>query len=108
MKSERVTLAQARHGSTLEELRTQRAEILQIAASRGAYNVRVFGSVARGEAEPDSDVDLLVELEPGRSVLDLSELILDLQMALGRKTDVVEIRHSSALAQQIEREAIPL
>ena len=75
---------------------------------RGARSVRVFGSIARGEAQADSDVDLLVELEPGRTVLDLSELILDLEEALGRAVDVVEIRRPSPLAERIQREAIPL
>src|SRR3954470_8646086 len=53
---------------TLEELRARREEILRIAASHGAGKVRVFGSVARGQARPDSDVDLLVEFEPRRTV----------------------------------------
>ena len=77
---------------TLEALRARRDEILRIARNRGAYNLRVFGSVARGEADSDSDVDLLVDLEAGRGVLDVSELILDLQEALGRRVDVATIR----------------
>ncbi|WP_294085025.1 nucleotidyltransferase family protein [Sphaerobacter sp.] len=93
---------------TLEELRARRAEILRIAARHGAYDVRVFGSVARGEAGPDSDIDFLVKFEPGRSVLDLSELILDLQEALGRDVDVYKIRRPSELAERIEREAVAL
>ena len=78
-------------GLTLDDLRARREAIVRIAAARGARNVRVFGSVARGEAGADSDVDFLVDMEPGRTVLDLSELILDLQEALGREVDVVEI-----------------
>jgi len=101
-------MARARRKPTLEELRARRAELLRIAAARGARSVRVFGSIARGEAQADSDVDLLVELEPGRTVLDLSELILDLEEALGRAVDVVEIRRPSPLAERIQREAIPL
>lgn len=93
---------------TLEELRARRAEILRIAARHGAYDVRVFGSVARGEGGPDSDIDFLVKFEPGRSVLDLSELILDLQEALGRDVDVYKIRRPSELAERIEREAVAL
>jgi predicted nucleotidyltransferase len=77
-------------------------------SSRGACNVQVFGSVARGEADATSDVDFLVDLEPGRTVLDLSELTLDLEETLGRKVDVVEIRTASAFAEQIRREAVPL
>jgi predicted nucleotidyltransferase len=72
-----------------ELLQDQREAILRIAAQHGAHNVRVFGSVARGEARPDSDVDLLVELEPGRSLLDLGGLLMDLQTLLGREVDVV-------------------
>lgn len=72
-----------------ELLREKREEILRIAAHRGAYNVRVFGSAARGEAGPDSDVDFLVDLEPGRSLFDLGGLLMDLQDLLGRDVDVV-------------------
>jgi predicted nucleotidyltransferase len=72
-----------------ELLKDRREDILNIAAQHGAHNVRVFGSVARGEARPDSDVDLLVELEPGRSLLDLGGLLMDLQTLLGREVDVV-------------------
>jgi predicted nucleotidyltransferase len=93
---------------TLSDLRARREEILRVAAARGARNIRVFGSVARGQARADSDVDLLVELEPDRTVLDLSELILDLREALGREVDVVEIRRRTASADRILREAVPL
>ncbi|HZS01389.1 MAG TPA: nucleotidyltransferase domain-containing protein [Chloroflexota bacterium] len=93
---------------TLAALRARGEELRRIAAARGARGLRVFGSVARGEARADSDVDFLVEMEPDRTVLDLSELILDLQEALGCKVDVVEIRRSSPLAERIEREAIPV
>ena len=70
-------------------LKEKRDEILRLAARRGAYNVRVFGSVARGEAGADSDVDLLVDLEPGRSLFDLGGLLMDLQSLLGRRVDVL-------------------
>jgi uncharacterized protein len=93
---------------TLADLRARRDEILRIAAAHGAHGVRVFGSVARGQARPDSDVDFLVELEPGRTVLDLSGLILDLQDALGREVNVVEVGRLATLTDQIEREAVPL
>lgn len=92
----------------LEELRARREEILAIAAVRGACNVRVFGSVSRGEARADSDVDFLVDMEPGRTVLDVSELILDLCEALGREVDVVDVRRPSPLGERIRREAVPL
>ena len=72
-----------------ELLKDRREDILRIAAQHGAHNVRVFGSVARGDARPDSDVDLLVEMESGRSLLDLGGLLMDLQALLGREVDVV-------------------
>ncbi len=93
---------------SLEALRRRRTELLDIAATHGARNVRVFGSVARGEARADSDVDFLVELEPGRSLIDLSGLILDLGEALGRVVDVVEISKPSRAADRITHEAVPL
>jgi predicted nucleotidyltransferase len=71
---------------TLERLRSeQRAEILRLAGRRGAYSVRVFGSVARGEAKEGSDLDLLVTWEPGRSLLDHAGLVQDLEDLLGVK-----------------------
>lgn len=93
---------------TLDELRERRDEILRVAAARGARNVRVFGSVALGQARPDSDIDLLIDMEPGRSVLDFSELILDLREMLGRDVDVVEVRRPSPTAERVLREAVPL
>jgi predicted nucleotidyltransferase len=62
---------------------------LNVATRHGAKEVRVFGSVARGEAKPESDIDLLVTLEPGRSLLDLGGLLMDLQDLLGSEVDVV-------------------
>ena len=66
-----------------------REEIKQLAAVRGARRVRVFGSRARGDARPDSDVDILVDLEQGRSALALGGLLMDLQDLLGQRVDVV-------------------
>jgi hypothetical protein len=75
---------------TIQELlKEKRAEILRIAAKHGARNVRVFGSAVRGDARGDSDVDFLVDFEPGRSLLDHAALTLDLQELLGRRADVV-------------------
>lgn len=71
------------------DLRGKRNDILRIAASHGARNVRLFGSAARGEDRPDSDLDLLVEMESGRSLLDLVGLGQDLEDLLHRKVDVV-------------------
>jgi predicted nucleotidyltransferase len=73
-------------------LQERREDILRIAAQHGASNVRIFGSVARGETRPDSDVDFLVELEPSRSLLDRVALIQDLEDLLGRKVDVATDR----------------
>lgn len=70
-------------------LKEKREEILRIAAKYGAHNVRVFGSVARGEADEASDVDFLVEMEPGRSLFDLGGLQFELEEYLGRSVDVV-------------------
>jgi len=61
------------------ELRSRREEILGCAAEHGASNVRVFGSMARGESEDASDIDLLVQMEPGRNLLDLVGLWQDLE-----------------------------
>src|SRR6266481_1208165 len=72
-----------------ELLRTKREDILRIATKYGAYNVRIFGSVARGEADSESDIDLLVDMEPGRSLFDLGGLLMDLQDLLGCSVDVV-------------------
>lgn len=97
-------------GPTLEELRERREEILRIAARHGAHNLRIYGSVARGQTRPDSDVDFLVEFEPDRTVLDLSGLILDLREALHREVNVLESRNgrTSPITQRIEQEAVPL
>ena len=73
----------------LESLVRFRREILDMAARHGARNIRVFGSVARGDDRPDSDVDLLVAVEPGRTLLDVIALEQDLQELLGRRVDVL-------------------
>ncbi len=75
---------------TTEQLvQSKRADILRVAAQHGAYNVRVFGSVVRGEAGEGSDIDLLVDLEPERSLLDLGGLQVELEELLARRVDVV-------------------
>jgi len=73
-------------------LKAKRDDILRIAARHGARNVRVFGSVARGEADEKSDVDFLVEMESGRSLFDMGGLLMDLKELLGREVDVVTER----------------
>jgi uncharacterized protein len=70
-------------------LRTHREDIPRASKGRGARNVRVFGSVAPGDAGPDSDIDFLVEFEPGRSLLDWGGLWSDLEAIMGCEIDVV-------------------
>lgn len=90
-------------------VKTRRAEILSIAAEHGARNVRVFGSLVRGDAGAESDLDLLVEMEQGRSLLDLVGLWQDLEELLGRRVDVVsEGGLSQYLRSRILAEAVPL
>src|SRR3954452_14465089 len=94
---------------SIEELRNRRDEILRLAAQHGARHVRVFGSVARGEADERSDVDFLVDLEKGRSLFDLGGLLMDLQDLLGRPVDVVTEKGLKArIRDRILEEAVPL
>jgi uncharacterized protein len=72
-----------------ELLRSKRDEILAVTAKFGARNPRVFGSMATGRATAESDVDLLVDMEPGRTLLDLIGLEQELVKTLGRSVDVV-------------------
>jgi len=82
---------------------------VRIAAKHGAYNVRIFGSAARGEADAESDIEILVDLEPGRSLLDHAALLLDLQQLLGCKVDVVTTRGlRERIRERVLQEAIPL
>jgi len=93
----------------LTELRDRRDEIVEIARARGASRVRVFGSVARGEAAEGSDIDFLVDLEPGRSLLDLGGLLMDLQDLLERNVDVVTERGlRPRVAQRVLADAVEL
>jgi predicted nucleotidyltransferase len=90
-------------------LQSKRSQIIQIAARHGAQNVRVFGSVVRGDAGPDSDIDFLVDMEGGRSLLDLVQLSQDLEELLHRKVDVLtDGGLSPHLEQHIHAEAVPL
>ena len=92
-----------------EIINGKREEVLRIAARHGAHHVRVFGSVARGEARPDSDVDFLVEMETGRSGFDLGGLLMDLEELLGRKVDVAEPEGLHwYIKDRILAEAVPL
>ena len=92
-----------------ELLQLRKKEILHIAAQHGAYNVRIFGSVARDEAGPESDIDILVDLEPGRSLFDHAALMLDLEKLLQCKVDVITERSlRPRVRERVFREAIPL
>jgi predicted nucleotidyltransferase len=94
---------------TLEQLRARREAILAIAHRRGARDLRVFGSVARGESGATSDVDLLVDLEPGRSLLDLGGLSMDLREYLDCQVDVMtEAMLKPRVRERVLREAAPL
>ncbi len=94
----------------INQLLTERREdIVRAAARHGAHNVRVFGSAARGETTQGSDLDLLVDLEPGRSLLDLGALLMDLQELLGCRVDVVTERGlRERIRDRVLREARPL
>ncbi|MEA3246222.1 MAG: nucleotidyltransferase family protein [Gemmatimonadota bacterium] len=87
----------------------QRRQLLDLASHHGMSNVRVFGSVSRGEARPDSDIDLLVDVESGRSLLDLVGFAQDAEVLLNRKVDVVSSGGISPwMRDTILREALPL
>jgi uncharacterized protein len=90
-------------------LHVKRDEIKRIAARHGAYNIRVFGSVTRGEAGPESDIDILIDVGPTTSSWFPAGLILDLEDLLGRPVDVItEKALKPELRDHVLREAIPL
>jgi predicted nucleotidyltransferase len=90
-------------------LQDKREEILSIAAAHKATNVRVFGSAARGDADETSDVDFLVEFEPGTSLLQHAGMIVELEELLGRKVDVApEKTLRERIRDRVLREAVPL
>ena len=92
-----------------EILKTKRGEILALSARWGAHNVRVFGSVARGEAKADSDIDLLVKMEETRSYFDLVRLLDQLEALVGRRVDIItEDGLSPHLRDRILSEAVPI
>jgi len=90
-------------------LERHRLDILRIARSHGARRIRVFGSFARGEERADSDLDVLVELDPGRDLLDIVAIKQDLEALLGRSVDVVTERAVSPyIRESVLREAAAL
>jgi predicted nucleotidyltransferase len=101
-----MTSTANRRAPTLAELRSRRDEILSVARRYGASNLHVFGSVARGAAEA-RDVDILIDLEDGRSLLDLASLHVELEDLLGCDVDVAE-RVKPRLRELVEAEAVPL
>ena len=95
--------------SLQELLQEKREDILRIATKRGATNIRIFGSVARGEDDERSDIDFLVDMEPGRSIFDLGGLLMELQDLLGHEVDVVTERGlRTRIKDEVLREAISL
>ncbi len=93
---------------TMDGLRRRRGEILGVARKRKAHRIAVFGSVARGEARPGSDVDLLVDFEPGASLLDHVGLFQDLEELLGVGVDVVARTGLNSRDDHIRAEAVDL
>lgn len=95
--------------ATLQSIGSHRAEILELAARYGATNVRVFGSVVRGEARPTSDIDLLITIDETRSLLDYIALMQDLEDLLGRRIDlVIEPDLHPAIRERVLAEALPV
>jgi predicted nucleotidyltransferase len=97
-----------RPSSLRERLRERRSELQAAAARRGASNLRIFGSVARGDDLAGSDVDFLVDFEASRSLVDVAGLILDLQAILGVPVDVVEASTLRPGDEDILAEAVAL
>jgi predicted nucleotidyltransferase len=95
--------------STLNLLRIKRAEILALAIQHGASNVRLFGSVVRGEDREDSDIDFLVDMQETRSLFDLIGLQQDIERVLGKKVDVLTPNGINRyLKDRILGESVPL
>ena len=92
-----------------KQLKAKRRQILEVATRHGARDVRIFGSAARGEMKPGSDLDVLVKLDPGRSLLDIIAVKQDLEDLLGCGVDVVtEAGISPYIREQILGEAVEL
>ena len=94
---------------TVAEIRKQRRALIELARRHGAHNLRLFGSVARGDDRPDSDVDILVELERGRTLLDLVAIRREAGELLGRDVDIATaITLSEDVLRAAERDGVPL
>lgn len=95
--------------SALEALRAKRSEIHSLAAKHGAGNLRIFGSVARGDARPDSDVDLLIDIVGPTTPWFPGGLLVDLERVLSRRVDVVIERSlNPVIRADVLRDAVPL
>lgn len=93
----------------LAELKRRRRAIIGIAARHGAGSIRVFGSVARGESRSESDVDLLVTMDPGRSLLDQAAMLVEMRDLLGHEVDIVtEEGLRERIRERVLREAVRL
>ncbi|HEY5942698.1 MAG TPA: nucleotidyltransferase domain-containing protein [Solirubrobacterales bacterium] len=108
-KGVRASSARGQLGPIADRLRRQRRAIAETARKYGVHNVRVFGSVARGEATPDSDLDLLVELKPGRTLLDIAGFRREVAALLGLPVDVATPdMFKDHLLDEVLNEALPL
>jgi hypothetical protein len=102
-------LQSRRNMITIDTLREKRDAVLQIARRYGASDIRIFGSLARGDTTEDSDVDLIVRFEPGRSLFDHGGLIMELQDLLGVRVDVIsEGGMSNRFRTHVTMEAVQL
>ena len=92
-----------------EQIRLNRTAIQRLAKKYGVTDIRIFGSAARGEDTAQSDVDFLVEMEPGRSLFDMGGLLMDLQSLLGCRVDIVTEKSLHwYIREQVLNEARPL
>ncbi|MGE0087119.1 MAG: nucleotidyltransferase family protein [Desulfococcaceae bacterium] len=90
-------------------LKEKREDILRIAGQHGAYDVRIFGSAARGESDSESDADFLVRFQPGTTLLKYAALVRKLESLLGFKVDIVtEARLRKQMRDQVMKDAVPL
>lgn len=106
---ETAPISKAGRPPTLEEVRRKKSEILRLAAEANVHNVRLFGSVARGDATEGSDVDFLVDAGEGCSLFDLGGLLMDLRDLLGYEVDVVTANGlRERIKDRVLREAVPV
>jgi len=92
-----------------QQIKTKKSEILRLAETYGASHIRIFGSVARHTADEKSDIDFLVEMEPGKTLFDLGGFAYDLEKLLGRRVDVCTISLlRDPIRSRVVSEAVPL